>query len=179
MAKVKKTKAGKGSSKKVKGGNKAKKKSFKSLMFTFLSLLMAVVFLPTTFLLMIALLPSFVAAFVDRAKRKTRAVTVGAMNLAGTTPFLLTLWQKENSFDQAFDIVTDPKAIIAIYSFAVVGYLIDWAMTGIVSGFLLQRGKSRVKAIEKRQKQLVDRWGKEVTGEVEVDQYGFAIEKDE
>ena len=156
---------------------KASNKAIKKQIFLIVGLLMAVVFLPTTFLLAVAMMPTFVAALVDRAKRKTKAITVGAMNLAGSTPFLLELWMEGHNFAKAFDIVTDAKAIVVMYAAAGVGYIIDWALTGVVSGFLLQRGKARVKAIEKRQKELVERWGKEVTGEVAVDSYGFAIEK--
>lgn len=153
------------------------KKAVKKQMFLVSGLLMAVVFLPTTVLLGVGMMPTFAAALVDRSKRKTKAITVGAMNLAGSVPFMLELWTEGHSFEKAFSIVTDAKAIVVMYAAAAVGYLIDWAMTGIIAGFLLQRGKSRLIAIDKRQKELVDRWGKEVTGEVAVDQYGFAIEK--
>lgn len=153
----------------------AQPKSKKMRVSFILGALMAAVFLPTTFLLFVAMMPTFVAWLVDRAKRKTKAITVGAMNLAGATPFLLDLWVHENSFDKAFDIVTDAKAIIVMYFAAALGYLIDWVMTGVIAGFLLQRGKVRAAAIKKRQKELVERWGREVSGEVEMDEYGFAV----
>lgn len=171
-------KSRKGSVKKGKSKAKRGKKkgAFKGQLFFVTGLLLAVVFLPTTFLLSIALLPTLAAAFVDRSKRKTKAVTVGAMNLAGSVPFMLELWFAGHDFEKAFDIVSDPKAIIVMYSAAAVGYLIDWAMTGIIASVLLQRGKARVKAITKRQNELVERWGKEVTGDVMMDEYGFSIE---
>jgi len=153
------------------------KKPIKKQIFLISGLLMAVVFLPTTVLLGIGMLPTFAAALVDRSKRKTKAITVGAMNLAGSMPFVLELWTEGHNFEKAFSVVTDAKAIIVMYAAAAVGYLIDWAMTGIIAGFLLQRGKARAKAIDKRQKELTERWGKEVTGEVVVDQYGFAVEQ--
>jgi len=172
MAKAKKSvKKGK-----KKGAAKGKKKNANKQIFLVVGLLMALVFLPTTFVLAIGMMPTLAAIFVDRSKRKTKAVTVGAMNLAGCVPFLLELWMEGHNFEKSFMIVTDAKAIIVMFSAAAVGYLIDWAMTGIVAAFLLQRGKARAKAIKKRQKELKERWGKEVTGDVPVDQYGFAIE---
>lgn len=165
--------------KKQKTKGPAEAKQLKAKIFSAVGVLMGVVFLPTTVLLFVAMMPTFVAAVVDRAKRKTKAITVGAMNLAGATPFVLELWMQEHSFAKAFDIVTDAKAIIVIYSAAVIGYLIDWAMTSVVAGFLLQRGKSRSKAIKKRQKDLIERWGREVSGEVAMDQYGFALKDKE
>lgn len=155
----------------------AKSINAKAQLFLAVGGLLGVVFLPTTFLLSVALLPTFVVAVADRAKRKTKAVTVGAMNLAGATPFALDLWMQEHSFSKAIELVTDVKAIIIMYSAAGIGYLIDWSMTSLIAGFLLQRGKARSKAIKKQQKELVERWGKEVTGEVAIDQYGFALDQ--
>ncbi len=154
---------------------KKKKKSGSMQIFLIVGLAMGVVFLPTTFLLSISMLPSLVALIVDRSKRKTKAITVGAMNLAGATPFLLELWMSGNDFEKAFSVVTDPKAIIVIYSSAAIGYLIDWSMTGIVASVLVQRGHARKKAIVKHQKELVDRWGEEVKGELVLDEYGFRV----
>lgn len=138
--------------------------------------LLAVVFLPTTLFLSVAMLPTAVAFLTDRLKRKTKAITVGAMNLAGSLPFMLELWMHGHSFDKAFSIVVDLKSMIVVYAAAAVGYLIDWSMTGIVANILVQRGRARKKAIKKRQQELVKRWGVEVTGEVPMDPQGFKLE---
>lgn len=145
--------------------------------FMVVGLIMAAVFLPTTVLLLIGMLPTFVAALVDRSRRKTRAFTVGAINLAGCTPFLLEMWMEGQTFEKAISIVLDPTAIIVMYAAAAVGYMIDWAMVGIVASVLYQRGLARQEQITKRQKELVARWGHEVTGAVPLDEKGFPIER--
>lgn len=159
---------------------KAKKKKkntlgFKAQIFLILGLIMAAVFLPTTFLLIVGMIPTPFALFVDRTKGKSKVITVGAMNLAGCSPFVFELWTIDHSFPKSFEIVTDPYAIIVMWSAALVGYVVNWAMTGIVSVSLYQRGLARQKAIVKRQKELVDRWGKEVTGDIPLDQFGFPV----
>lgn len=136
----------------------------------------AAVFLPTTALLSIGCLPTVVAAFVDNSRRKTRAITVGAMNVAGCAPFVFELWQHGNGMTKAMSLVMDPMAIVVMYVAAAVGYLIDWSMTGIVANLLHQRGLARQQAIIARQETLVDVWGREVTGEMPLDQWGFALE---
>lgn len=162
--------------KRKKNSHKKKNNSaFQTQVFLVSGVLMAVVFLPTTFLLSVGMLPSFVALIADRSRRKTKAITVGAMNLAGAMPFILELWVQGHSFEKAFTIITDLKAMVVIYAAAGIGYVIDWAVTGIVASVLLQRGHARKKAIKKRQKDLIERWGKEVTGEVPMDQYGFEV----
>lgn len=145
--------------------------------FLILGLIMAAVFLPTTVLLAVGMLPTLVAALVDRSRRKTRAITVGAINLAGCTPFLLDMWTQGQSFEKAVSIIMDPTAIIVMYAAAAVGYMIDWAMSGIVASVLFQRGLARQQEIEKRQQELVVRWGQEVTGSIPLDEKGFPIEK--
>ena len=103
-------------------------------------------------------------------------MTVGAMNMAGCAPFVMSLWAVANTPEYALRIITDPVAIIVMYSAAGLGYLIDWSMTGIVATFLTQKGKARVQDIEKLQAALVERWGPEVTGEIPIDSEGFPLE---
>ena len=130
----------------------------------------------TALIFFIGLLPMFVAFFVDRSKKKTKAITVGAMNIAGCAPFIMELWQGDPSMEKAVSIIADPMAIIVIYSAAGIGYIIDWAMSLLVASVLYQRGASRKKAIEERQKELIERWGEEVTGQIPLDHEGFPVD---
>lgn len=140
-------------------------------------LLAAIVFLPTTMLILFGMLPTVVAVVIDR-QGGTRAITVGSMNLAGCFPFLLDLWTKSHTNEYAVSLITDPRTIIVIYAAAAIGYLIDWALSGIVATIMMQRATLRLAAIRKRQEQMVVRWGKEVTGEVVLDPEGFPVEED-
>ncbi len=160
MAKAKKVKAPQ------KKGAKRKKNKGKVQIFLILIILLSAVFLPTAVFLGIGLLPSVAAYFTDRSKKKTRAVTVLMMNFAGCMPFLMEMWTTDHSLDKAFAMVFNMIPVIVIYSAAAVGYLIDWAMTYIVANALYQRGRSRIKSIEKRQAELVERWGKGVKAAV-------------
>jgi hypothetical protein len=152
------------------------KTSFKAQIFLICSVITAAIFLPSTALLFIGMMPTIAAGFVDRSKRKTKAVTVGAMNMAGCAPFLLELWYEGHSFEKSVAIFTDPMAIVVMYSAAGVGYLIDWSVAGIVASILFQKGLARQKAIRARQQELVERWGREVSGELPLDQQGFPVE---
>jgi len=98
------------------------------------------------------------------------------MNLAGCSPFLLDLWMKGHNFEKSFSILSDPMAVVVMYAAAAVGYLIDWAMVGLIENILYQKGLARQKSIKKTQGDLIERWGPEVTGDVALDEYGFAVE---
>jgi len=134
-----------------------------------------IVFMGTTILLLFAMLPTIVAAVIDRNKG-TKPLTVGAMNLAGCTPFLLQLWTKGNTPATAVEIILDPSTIIVIYCAAGIGYLIDWAMGGIISTVMVSKSNMRLGEIKKEQEELVRRWGREVTGEIPLDDQGFPVE---
>ncbi len=138
-------------------------------------MLTGLIFLPTSIILIVGMLPTIVATLLDTHPEKTKGVTVGAMNLAGCAPFIIQLWKSGQSPEHAMQVIFDPFAIVVIYAAAAVGYLIDWSLTGIVSTFLSQRARSRLNDINTQQKQLIERWGPEVTGELTLDAQGFPI----
>ena len=163
--------------KKVVRKKRKSKGGIKVQAFLIFLVIVSAVFLPTAFVLFIGLLPMVAAFFVDRSDKKSKAVTVGAMNIAGCMPFLMQLWKGGHTLDNAFSIILDPMAIIVIYSAAGVGYIIDWSLSMMVASFLYDRGKARLAAIERRQTELVERWGKEVTGALPLDDQGFPFEE--
>lgn len=140
--------------------------------------LAGLVMMETTLILLVGMLPTLVAFFIDRTTEKTRVLTVGAMNAAGCAPFVLQLWTTQNSMNSALSIITDPRTIIVMYCAAGVGYIVDWAISGLVGSIMVQRGTMRRNHIAKRQADLVERWGPEVTGELPLDRYGFPIQAD-
>lgn len=172
MAKKKKNKKNK--------KNRSKKKvkiSFRWILVSVFSLACMIMFLPTTFLLVAGLLPTFVAIVVDREPGKNKSFTIGAMNFAGCFPYLLGLWMKSNSMDLAIHYLGEPKTIIVMYGAAAIGYLINWAVTLGVSSVLVQRSRLRIKKIDEEKISLEERWGKKVNGQYDLDEFGFIIQK--
>jgi hypothetical protein len=139
-------------------------------------LLLGVMFSAMAVIMIVGMIPTIVSAIVDSTKGKMRTVTVGAVNFAGCTPFLVEIFKKGNSMETAISYILEPRTIVVMYMAAGMGYLIDWAMTGIVSSVMVQRAKRRLKDVQKQQKDLVDRWGMEVTGTLPLDEYGFPKE---
>jgi ascorbate-specific PTS system EIIC-type component UlaA len=158
--------------------NKKKKKGlgFKGAIISVLIIFSAALFLPTTAFLLFGMLPTMAAYFADR-KGGWKAVTIGAMNMAGCTPFLLHLWTTENTVSYALSLITDPRTVIVIFSAASIGFLVEWAMSGIVVTVMTQRSKIRLSDMDKRRKNLIERWGEEVTGDMPLDEYGFPLEQ--
>jgi general stress protein CsbA len=168
--------------KKSKKRTKKKMKiSFKLLLVVLLILSVSIIYLPTAFLLAIGMLPTLVAYIVDNDPGKNKSFTIGAMNFAGCFPFLLGVWKSGDPFYQVVNYLVSPSTIIIIYGAALMGYIINWAVTLAVSSILVHRSKMRINKIEKQKESLEERWGTKVNGSFTLDEYGFpieAIEKD-
>ncbi len=138
----------------------------------------AVVFVPTTLMLTIGMLPAIVASFIDKSKEKMLGLTVGAMNLAGCTPFVLQLWTTSHTISGAVEILSDPLTIVIMYFAAAFGYMLEWSLTGMVVVFVTEKAKLRLDEIEKTQEDLVRKWGPEVTGKIKLGEDGFPLESE-
>lgn len=141
----------------------------------------SVVFMATTVIMLIGMMPTIAARAVDRSYDKSRSLSVGLMNFAGCMPFLLELWMGHtpNDLGAAMQIILQPKTIIIIYVIAAAGYAIEIAVTGMVSSVMQQRAKARFKAIDKELAALRNRYDEFVDGSVALDDYGFPYGKDD
>lgn len=153
---------------------KTKKVSgWKFQIFLIMAIITSVMFSSVAVIMAVGMIPTLVAAIVDRSEGRLKAMTVGAMNFAGCVPFMIEVFKKGNNMQTAIVYILQPRTIVVMYFAAGMGYLIDWAMSGIVSSIMVQRTKSRLKDIQKQQKELTERWGMEVTGTIPLDEFGF------
>ncbi len=158
---------------------KKQKLGWRGNLLVVVSLITAIVFLPTSFMLMIGMMPTFIAYFVDRGKVKVKAITVGSMNMAGCLPFIFELWAHGHTFPNAVNHITEPRTIVVMYFAAAIGYMIEWAVISIVGSIVLEKSKSRIVEIEKTHKQMEEQWGEEVSGRLPLDDYGFPLPQSE
>lgn len=134
-----------------------------SVRFSIFTLLVtAVVFLPSTILFSVCLIPTLVAAIVDNQRQKTAWLTVGAMNLAGTIPGWFSLWDTGHTIPAAFQLVIQPATIILSFGGAAAGWFIHYNVTPLVAGIILKKNEYRLRDIERRQKALLKKWGEKV-----------------
>ncbi len=138
----------------------------------------AVVFLPSTIMLLLGMLPTLVAGLSDRTPQKLKAVTVGCLNLAACFPFWLDMVMAGHTTEQAMHMIGQPATIIVMYMGAGAGYGLDMFLTQMVARFVAQQGRGRLQRIKEQQKKLIDRWGQEVSGNVALDSYGFPVQRD-
>lgn len=146
----------------------------------FLSLsLTSIVFIPTTILLCIGMLPTVVASFADTSREKMLGLTIGAINLSGCAPFVMELWTSSHDISNSLSIVSNPVNLIIMYTSAAVGYVVEWSVTGVVVVFMTEKARLRLENIDKTQEEMIVKWGAEVTGDIKLGSDGFPIENQE
>lgn len=137
----------------------------------------AVLFAPTTLILLVGMLPTIVAAFADRSNEGMRGITIGSINLAGCMPYVLDLWMNSHTLENAVVIITQVENLVVMWLAAAVGYCLEWIVSGAVSVYMTDRANARILWIEKRQDELIKRWGRKVTGEFTLNEDGFPIDE--
>lgn len=140
---------------------------------------MGLVFLQSTIIIAVGMLPTIVAALADKTGKGTLAITVGAMNLAGCSPFLIELWLSGHELDMGVKMISNPITIVVMYSAAAIGYVINWSLSGMVETVMVKKLHRRTKDIEERKAALKGIWGDEVTGDIVLDPFGFPLESKE
>lgn len=127
---------------------------------------LAVILLPTTIVVMIGLIPSAVAFFVDNSRDKFLGLTVLAMNVAGLLPAVLRLWKTGHHMDNAITVISQPTVLIMILIPSGIGWLLHFYTPQLVSKLVRKRAESRIRSLEKQQKELIEQWSVSVTNGV-------------
>lgn len=144
--------------------NKDKRSGSGSVKFAVFMLFVTMfVFLPTTILFLVCLIPTAVAYIIDASINKTIWVTVGVMNVAGTIPAWFRLWDAGHNIEHAIEIILQPMTIIVSYGGAAVGWFIYINVTPFIASIIIMKNESRLKQIDKRLKELLRKWGDDVT----------------
>ncbi len=125
--------------------------------------LTSLVFYKVAIVLLVGMLPTIVIRLVDKTPERTKVLTIGFMNFAGCFPYCFQLFTK-GAEASIVPIIANPMNIVIMYSGALVGYIIEWGVVGFVASIMVQKGKQRLIDIRKTQENLVKKWGPEVTG---------------
>lgn len=136
-----------------------------SRLYVFLALLVptAIVLLPSFIVLAAAMVPTLVAWMVDANPRKYLAATVGAMNLAGSLFFLVTLWGNQHDVAAAVAVLHDVYGWLIAYGAAAVGYGVFYVMPTMTETLAKLSAEQRLARLDREMRQLVEEWGEPVT----------------
>ena len=144
-------------------GAKPKKRGKVGFYTTVLVAICAAPFMfPTLVLLMVGLLPTLVALFVDKDREHSSAYAIGAMNCAGVAPFLIDLLIKGQSMENTFHILGDPNTWLVILGSAAIGQMIVSVIPQALTTLTFAHSETRVKTLKKNLDTLRENWGPDV-----------------
>ena len=125
----------------------------------FLLMLGFVLALPTVPLLIVGMIPTAVAFFVDRSPGKSAAICVLGLNFAGVAPFIAILWKGSNTLSQSLSMLGDVYVWFVMYGAAALGWLLSMGLAPLVASFLKIAAALQIAALRAQQAKLRDEWG--------------------
>ena len=151
---------GKAKDTKVEGTEKKPKRKMPFLNpFFVLVLVLGLSFMASAIVILVSMLPTVIAYMLDRGRPRTLGITVGAMNIAGTTGVWLDLVRQGHELSEAVDIALDPSNVAMSYGLALVGLAIYLNVSPFVAKMNARKASFEIKRILKRQDALKENWG--------------------
>lgn len=130
----------------------------------FLTLMALVPFsLPTLLVMFVGLLPTIVAAVVERGSNRYAWVCVGGANFAGLAPWLFNLWFGHHTLAFAIEQVTSITLLLVAYGAAGAGSLLYLGLPPVVAAIMASTSQRRAVGLQASQRKLVEQWGDGVT----------------
>ena len=122
------------------------------------TVLAALTMLPTTMVVLVAIVPSLAALVADDTPKRYLFRTVLGVNLAALWPYLETLWIGGNDVRAALSIVTDLYAWAAIYGAAGLGWLMFQSLPSLVASWRSYSAERKIARLSRLQQELRDEW---------------------
>jgi hypothetical protein len=156
-----------GAAKKAVPAGKAGKagKSRIGMAFAWISALVIILVLVTTapavaMFVGAGLAPTLAAALIDRDPEKFAAISVGALNLAGLSPYVVRMFVSPGAAQM---MMSDMFVWLVIYGAAAMGWGLYMGCPIIAVRLADLRAEWRVRELKRRQESLAEDWGPEVT----------------
>lgn len=128
------------------------------------ALLIVPISIPSLTIIVFGMLPTVGAALTDRGPHRYAWLSVGGLNFAGISPYLMDLWFKGHTMERALSSLTDVFALLVIFGSAAFGWLLYMVMPPVVGAFLQVAAQRRITTLRSNQRKLVEQWGPDVVG---------------
>jgi hypothetical protein len=142
---------------------RSRKFSSQLLWFTVIVALLLPWILPSIIVVLVGMVPSIVALVVDRSPRKYGALTIASLNFAGVLPYLVKLWAKSQSLENALNIVVDVFALMVMYGSAAFGWMIFLTIPTFVASIFMVVSQRRVALLRENQRKILEEWGESIS----------------
>jgi hypothetical protein len=135
---------------------------FETILIGIVLVFLAVVFAPTTLVITFAMAPTVLMFVMDDDKQKSRTLSVGALNLAGTVPALFELWARWNTIPGAVEMIATAHPWWFAFGGALAGWLMTWIVPIAMANYMVKQREGSLDELEKRHEAMRDVWGLDV-----------------
>ena len=119
-------------------------------------------------LMLVGMVPTGLALFLDRSPQKDQARSIGYLNFAGCLPWMVDFWMSGGGFARVFEIIGDPLVLAVMYCAALAGWGLCFLVRPFVSTYLIVASELKQSQLAKRQNELVELWGEAVRTDEDV-----------
>ncbi len=114
--------------------------------------------------LLLALLPTFVAYYVDRSKGRPAFKVVAACNIAAVLPVIEPMIKAGLKFKHydVSSVLHDPSTWLFVYTGAAIGWCLIYLCRFIARFVVTVAYEYNINALEHMQKRLVEEWGHQI-----------------
>jgi hypothetical protein len=112
----------------------------------------------------LAMLPTVVAYFMDTTPGKQLTRAIGVCNLAGALPWLLPMMKSGIRLEriEIIPLMTNPKAWIIIYGAAIGGWFLVFLCRFIARFLVVVFLEYKIVSLERFQQKLLEEWGQQI-----------------
>ena len=133
--------------------------AYTASVFTLFIVGLAFFAMPALLVFAVGMIPSLVAAIVDRHPGRNATIAVTAMNFAGVVPFVAEILISGASMARAMLVVTDVFSLAMMYGTAAFGWGLVYVMPKVASVYISVRNDARIQAMQREKKRLNEEWG--------------------
>ncbi len=137
------------------------------------TVVIAMVFLPTFILMLGGMIPSVVAYILDDTKKKSKAKAIAYLNLSGCFIVGMELWTGDNSVDAAIEVFLQPVNWVIMYGMAMFGWVLIRSLNPFIVSYLRLNYQVQQRSLRKRRKYLLNEWGEAVTAVSATDDFVY------
>jgi len=120
---------------------------------------LGIVFVPPTMIIIFAgMIPSLVAILLNTGRTGGIAAML-SFNLAGVIPVVGILWERGQTFNEAFKILSDVYMWLAMFGGAGLAVFLAWAVPVVVFSAYELQAKANIVKLQKQRTKLIEEWG--------------------
>jgi hypothetical protein len=123
---------------------------------------LALVFLPTTAVVVTGMIPTLVALVVDSSSKRYLTTTVGGLNLIGCFYFLHLLWSMPQGVSGVMVTLGSSYGWLCALSGAGCGWLLFLGMPTVVRSVAATQARLRLFRLNREMERMVEDWGPDV-----------------